>query len=364
MFINIVDKLYGPTILSGTQFKIYADKILLFISMKKEKYKICRFEPIFEYENEIPLQSESDLTNFNSRDDNNLVWKSIIYSTQCKISRDDILTKKSLIPLSKGIVYINNCIGTCFTIEFNITIKMMAFAIWFNKKEIREKITKRLCSDKLIFNSIIMDSKSICKDIFQRDTSLSEVYMAYANCKDRIFIKKNNKLVINLNIERIEVVEMAVYSVRRIENLPLKCITKKIIIINTVKNQNKSIIHSIHINNNIKYVDNNTINKSYNFHLNKATFALIDHQISSCFRFHYNSGFLTFTFQFATIVLIKSITFDTGISLKKHTSFFINEFSSAPDAVYRDILDNVNKCKQTLISNFSFNGWIIFFNVI
>ena len=361
MFINIVDKLYGPTILSGTQFKIYATEIHLIIRTKKEKYKICRFEPIFEYENEIPSQSESDLTNFNSRDDNNLVWKSIMYSTQCRIRRDNILTKKSLIPLSKGIVYINKCIGTCFTIEFKINMKMKAFAIWFNKKDVREKFTKRLCSDKLIFNSIIMDSKSICKDIFQRDNSISEVYMAYANCKDRIFIKKYNKLVITLNMKSIEAVEMAVYSVRRIENLPLKCITKKVIIINTVKNQNKSIIQSIHIDNNIKDVDNN---KSYNFHLNKATFALIDHHISSCFRFHYNRGFLTFTFQFATIVLIKSITFFTGISLENNTSFLINEFSSAPDAMYRDILDNVNKCKQTLISNFSFNGWIIFFNVI
>ena len=60
---------------------------------------------------------------------------------------------------------------------------------------------------------------------------------------------------------------------------------------------------------------------------------------------------MLFTFQFTTLLLIKSIAFVKGISLQNDKLFMMKEFSSTPDALYRDQINNVNECKQISITN-------------
>ena len=214
--------MYGPRILSGKQFNIYANEINVFIKSKKETHKICSFEPIFKYENSIPTsQNDSYRKDLKFRKDNNLVWKSFEYGTRCKILRDGISMKEHLTSLANSIVYHNTCNDTCFTLKFNKNTKMKAIAIWFKINETIENVTKSLCLSSIILTSIVYDSNSICKNIFKRDTGISEVYMVYANCNESIFINKYDQLLISLDIKSIKLVEIAVYNAHRIEHLTL-----------------------------------------------------------------------------------------------------------------------------------------------
>ena len=239
--------MYGPRILSGKKFNIYANEINVFIKSKKEKYKICSFEPIFKYEKSIPTsQNESDRKDLNFRMDNNLVWKSFDYGTKCEILRGGILMKEHLTSLINSIMY-HKCNGICFTLKFNNYTKMKAIAIWFKINETIENVTKSLCSSTIILTSIVYDSNSICEDIFKRDTGISEVYMVYANCNEGIFINKYDKLLISLDIKSIKLVEIAVYNERRIEHLTLvdkECIDTNMLPIKLINNGSKGNNHS------------------------------------------------------------------------------------------------------------------------
>ena len=156
--------------------------------------------------------------------------------------------KEHLTSLANSIVYHNTCNGTCFTLKFNNNTTMKAIAIWFKINETIENVTKGLYSSTIILTSIVYDSNSICEDIFKRDTCISEVYMVYANCNEGTVINKYDKLLISLNIKRIQLVEIAVFNERRIENLTLvdkEYIDTNMLSITLINNRSKGNIIAI-----------------------------------------------------------------------------------------------------------------------
>ena len=258
---------------------------------------------------------------------------------------------------NKHKVYNDKCNGKCFTIEFRKDITMKAIALWYKFQSKVEQSYQHNCSSPIILTSIVIDSNSICKDIFKRNTGISSVYMVYANCNpEGYFIIAGKRLFIKLEITQIELVEIAVYNKQIIESMLFKCIGKRAGRSKTIKHQTQpiilldKIIDHRHLINKLSKIDHDLISG-----------VLSDFNINRCIMFPVYSGIISFTFVFDSLVIIESITFVAGDSFENNKLFMIKELSATPDEKYRVVLDNINECKQKSLKDIVvfYNGYII-----
>ena len=326
---------------------MYCNKVQVIIPTSDVSYKIFRFS-IKKIEKQTSNNDSIDLA---LRSDNVLLMSpfNVILICTARLT-DGASTVDNYIPINY-----DNCFGTCFHVELNVNINIMALAVWYKNTKASE-VNETICTNRIIklriFTSINY-SKQICNDSFMREDNYN-INMLYTNCNQE---NKVQTLFITMNMTNVNVVEIALYNKWSIEHLPLKCVHNKSVKDSTIKSKNLQIIPWNLIVDAIRHDDNRPIDKSSK-DSNKVSKGITDNNIFTCFVFNFNKRIVLFTFEFKVIVLMKSITFITGLSLENNALFIINQYSNNPDSPYQNLLDNINECNTKLVKDkpISYNG--------
>ena len=341
---------------------VYSKNIQLDILSKNISYKIFQFTIKSEdiiFENKIEKHASKDASIDDSidlalRSDNVLLMSHVNIVLECTASlTDGAYTVANY--LKRNYVY-NMCLGTCFMVDLSANMSLTAVALWYKKNKTSRMDEKLLCSSQLIKFDVLAESnyfKQICKDNFMREGNYN-INMLYANCNQEY---KPNELTIDIQIMYVHVVEIAVYNKWSIEHLPLKCINKKSIKDSTINSKKLQTIPWNLIVDVIHHEDMPK-DKSFKEFYNNVSKGITDNNTYSCFLFNFNRRIVLFTFEFNGLVLMKSITFITGISLENNALFKINQYSNTADSPYQKKLNNINECNKKVVKDMtiSYNG--------
>ena len=343
---------------------IFSNKITFMILLRNVTYTIFRISVKFDniiFETKIKkLVSQVDSIDLAHRSDNIILMNPVNSLSICTARLTD---GRYTVLKYNHINYYDfnmNCIETCFAVELNANISIKAIAVWYKKSK-TNIVGEILCSiqiNKLRISTIQNDSKQICEDIFMREENF-DINMIYANCNQKV---KLSKLHIEIYKGDGKIVEIAVYNKWSIEHLPLECINNKSITHSIIKSKKIQTLPWNLIVDPIRIDDTMPIDKSFKEYYNKVSETITNYNTFSCFLFNSKNRVVLFIFEFDELVLMKSITFITGLSLENNTLFLINQYSSMWNYHYEQKLENINKCNTKLVKEMSilYNGYIMY----
>ena len=333
---------------------MHGNNIKIILPTSNVTYKILRFVVKYDYLIYVKkLEKSDDTIDLAQRSDNVLLMSPVNVVSVCTTT----LTNGAYSVTNYKNRNYDNCHNTCFIVDLNANIRIMALAVWYKKNitsEINEII---LCSKRIIKIKIFKHgdySKQICKDSFMRQ-DYSNVNMLYANCNQE---DKRQYIFIDIDTKNEHVVEIAVYNKWSIEHLPLKCVNNEYIKNSTINSKKHQTIPWNLIVEATRRDYIRPLDKSLEYSYNKLSVGITDNNIVSCFQFNFNNKIVLFKFEFKLLVLIKSITFITGLSLENNASFIINQYSNIQDSPIKNKLNNINECNIKSVQNMSitYNG--------